>query len=114
MTLSLIDKHVIDSYETVVRICNSVIRSAGLLGIHLDIIQDPTVEQIVRLLDTVVIPTLDKLSGYGNLSPDVGIKVANIRQYALHLRELQIAIAEQDVDAFEAVLSRLKREAMIG
>ena len=113
MTTSLIDKHIFDSYELVVRICNNVMRNAGLLGIHLDVLQNPTVAQIVKLLDYVVIPTLEKLSGSGHLSPEGGMKVANIRQYALHLRDLQIDITGNDVDAFDADLNRLKSEAML-
>ena len=113
MSTSLIDKHIFSSYELVVKICNNVMRNAGLLGIHLDVLQNPTVAQIVQLLDFVVIPTLDKLSTSGNLSPEGGIKVANIRQYALHLREIQIAIANNDAETFDAALNQLQSEAMI-
>lgn len=113
MTTTIIEKHILSSYELVVGICNNVMRNAGLLGIHLDVLQNPTVEQIVQILDVVVIPTLDKLSTSVMLSPDAGVKVANIRQYALHLREIQIAISKKDVQAFDAALNRLKSEAMI-
>ena len=113
MTLSVIDRHVLESYESVIKIYNTVMRNAGLLGIHLDIIQDPTVQQIVHLLDVVVIPTLDRLLGYEHLSPESGIRIANIRQYALHLRCLQIAIADQSIEAFDAALVKLQAEAML-
>jgi hypothetical protein len=113
MTTTIIEKHILSSYELVVGICNNVMRNAGLLGIHLDVLQNPTVEQIVQILDVVVIPTLDKLGSSVSLSPDAGMKVANIRQYALHLRELQIAISEKNVQSFDVALNRLKSEAMI-
>lgn len=113
MTTSLIDQHVFNSYELVVKICNKVLHNAGLLGIHLDVLQNPTVEKIVQIFDVVVIPTLDKLGSSGYLTPEGGLKVANIRQYALHLREIQIAIEKNDVEAFDVALNRLKSEAMI-
>lgn len=113
MTTALIDQHIFKSYELVVEICNKVMRNAGLLGIHLDLLQNPTVEQIVQLLDVAVIPTLDKLSTSGHLSPEGGLKAANIKQYALHLRAIQAAIKDKNVTAFDEALNRLKSEAMI-
>lgn len=76
-------------------------------------IPDPNVRQIAKAFDFVVIPLLDELSRDYEFSPESGMKIANIKTYALHLRAITIAIDNNDLEEFNKNVSLLMSEPML-
>jgi hypothetical protein len=110
---SLIDAEVIKVYEQVVDTCNKIIRQAKVFGFSFMEIPDPNIHSIASVLDNVIIPILDNLCKSGNFSPESGIKMANIKQYTLHIREIALALEENDRLCFERSVAALASEAML-
>ncbi|HRJ52301.1 MAG TPA: hypothetical protein PLE99_06015 [Candidatus Thiothrix moscowensis] len=110
---SLIDDEVKAIYEEVIHTCNRIINHSNIYGFQLMHIPDPNIHQMSRTLDEMVVPIIDRLVVYGDFSPESGLKIVNVRQYVLHIRELTLALANQDKSAFDQVVSVLKKEAMI-
>jgi hypothetical protein len=109
----LIDCKVEELWENVVRSCNSVLSHAEIYGFQLMNIPDPNVRKIAKTFDSIVIPLLDELARDYDFSPESGMKIANIKTYALHLRAITIAIDENNVDAFNKNVDLLMSESLL-
>lgn len=109
----LIDNEVQEVYETVIQTCNKILNHADTLGFEFMHKPDPDVHQMSWLLETVILPTIDKLVLQGDFSPESGIKVANIRQYTLHIRQMTHALNSQNKVEFERIVTILNSEAML-
>lgn len=100
-------------WELVVHSCNRVLDHAHVYGFRLMDIPDPNINQIAELFDVHIIPLLDKLAREHEFSPESGIKIANIKQYTLHLRAITLAISNDDHAEFERIVDLLKAEPML-
>ncbi|MBO0611693.1 hypothetical protein [Thiothrix fructosivorans] len=110
---ALIDEEVKAAYEDVIQTCNKIIYHSNTYGFQFMHMPDPNVHQMSRTLDEMVVPIIDMLVARGNFSPESGLKMVNIKQYVLHIRELTLALDNQDKAAFDRVVSVLKQEAML-
>lgn len=108
----IVDDKVQALWENVVQACNKILYHAKVYGFQLMTIPDPNIHDIARTFDTVVIPLLDDLADY-NFSPESGMKMANIKMYALHLRAITIAIDKNDKDEFDKNVGLLMSESML-
>jgi hypothetical protein len=108
-----IDREVISVYEDVISTCNKVINHANILGFHLMHIPDPNIHSIIVVLEDIIIPMLDNLSKSGNFSPESGLKISNIKQYALHLRKIALALQQGNREQFSEAVATLQKEAML-
>ncbi len=111
--VSIVDGKVERLWEHVVRSCNTILHHADLYGFELMTIPDPNVHQIAKMFDSIVIPLLDDLAKNYDFSAESGMKIANIKTYALHLRAITIAIDNDDKQSFEANVDLLLRETML-
>lgn len=111
--VSAIDKAVTEVWDDVIQICNLVMKQANIYGFELMGSTEPNVHQVSKLLDSVISPLLDTMMRIGDFSPESGIKIANIRQYNLHLREISLALDKDDKQAFKAAVKKLSSEAHI-
>lgn len=112
-TEQLIDSEVHDMYVSVIQTCNKLLRQADLLGFENMSEPDPNIHEMSRSLDTVVIPVIEKLVQSGDFSPESGMKVANIRQYILHIRRMTEALDSQNKLEFDKIVAILDSEAML-
>lgn len=108
-----VDGKVHELWESVVTTCNRVLYLAEFYGFQLMSLPDPNVHDLAKMFDTVVIPLLDQLARDHDFSPESGIKIANIKTYAMHLRAITIAIDEDDKDAFDTGVNLLMSENML-
>lgn len=108
-----VDQSVQELWEQVVQTCNRVINQAEMHGFQLMALADPNVHEVSKMLDLIVCPLLDSLVKDAEFSPQSGMKMANIRQYNLHLREITLALDENCVDKFNTSVENLSREAML-
>lgn len=108
-----IDQSVQELWEQVVQTCNRVIHQTKIHGFQLMAIADPNVHEVSKMLDLYVCPLLDNLVKEAEFSPQSGIKIANIRQYNLHLREITLALDAKDRTKFNQSVENLSREAML-
>tara|TARA_R100001143_G_C3357553_1_gene133414 strand:+ start:1177 stop:1542 length:366 start_codon:yes stop_codon:yes gene_type:complete len=100
-------------WNSAIDFCTKILHHADVYGISLMHIPNPNVHQLERLLSLVVIPSLTQLiEEYGDLEPDHGIRLDNLRQYSLHLRNIVQAIKNESEDAFDAAVEALRREPM--
>ena len=109
----VIDGKIQDLWEGVVAVVNKVTKHADVYGFELMTIPDPDVHKLTRALDMVVVPYLDELVRTVEFSPESGIKMANIRQYTLHLREITIALDEKDQVLFDKTIELLVNSPML-
>jgi hypothetical protein len=109
----VVDKKVHDLWESVVTTCNKVLHHANFYGFQLMSLPNPNIHEIAKLFDTIVIPLLDDLARNYDFSPESGMKMANIRTYALHLRAITIAINEDNKADFDNNVSLLMSESML-
>ncbi len=110
---SKVDGKVQVLWDSVVSSCNTVLHHADMYGFQLMTLPDPNIHQIAKLFDVVVIPLLDELVRDCDFSPESGMKIANIKTYAMHLRAITIAIEEDNCDAFDKAVSLLMSESML-
>lgn len=108
-----IDGQVQELWCSVVRSCNMVLHHAKVYGIQLMDIPDPDIHKIAKVFDTVVIPLLDELARDYEFSPESGMKMANIKQFAMHLRAITIAVDEDDAEELNRDVDLLTNEAML-
>lgn len=109
----IIDGKVQELWEGVVQTVNKVTKHADIYGFELMTIPDPDVHKLSRMLDMVVVPLLDDLIRNVVFSPESGIKIANIRQYTLHLREITVALDDNDQEMFENTIDLLAKSPML-
>lgn len=110
---SIVDLNVQKLWGHVVTSCNRVLHHAEVYGFQLMDLPDPNIHQMANVIDTVVLPVLDELARRYDFSPESGMKVANIRTYAMHLRAINIAIKENDSVAYYKNVDLLMAEPMI-
>jgi hypothetical protein len=110
---ALIDKEVFSLYEQVIDTCNKILAHANVFGFSLMHVPDPNIHSIVIVLEGAVIPLLDMLVKSGDFSPESGIRIANIKQYTLHIREIVLALEQEDKIKFNRAVSLLKSESML-
>jgi hypothetical protein len=108
----IVDDKVQELWDHVVYSCNKILHQAEVYGFQLMNIPDPNVHKIAKSFDTIVIPLLDDLANY-DFSPESGMKMANIKTYALHLRAISIAIDNNDKEAFDKNVDLLMSESML-
>lgn len=108
----VIDQNVEELWYQVVQACNKICHHAKFYGIQLMYLPDPNVHDIAKLLETVVIPLIDSLAEF-DFSPESGMRMANIKTYSLHLKDITKAINEDDVNKFNASVDLLMSEAML-
>lgn len=111
--VSPVDQKVEELWESVVATCNRVISQSKLYGFQLMSLPDPNIHKVSQALNVVVCPLLDKLTMQASFSPESGMKIANIKQYNLHLREIVLALDEGCVDSFAKAVEKLSSEAML-
>lgn len=109
-----VDGKVHELWESVVSTCNRVLYQAEFYGFQLMSLPEPNVHEIAKLFDTLVIPLLDQLARDYEFSPESGIKMANIKTYAMHLRGITIAIDQEDQELFNKSVDLLMSENMLG
>lgn len=109
----IIDEHVQVLWEGVVQTLNKVIHHANIYGFELMTIPDPDVHKISQALDNVVLPTLEIIIKGTEFSPESGLKMDNIKQYALHLREIRYAIDNNVKEDFDRIIALLESSPMI-
>jgi len=109
----LIDKKVIAVYKQVIETCNKILNHANILGFHLMHVPEPNVHSIIVVLEGVIIPLLDKLTMSGDFSPESGIKIADIKQYTLHIREISLSLEQGDREKFNRSVATLQHEPML-
>lgn len=109
-----IDQRVQELWEQVIYSCNRVLKHANVHGFEFMHIPNPNVREMAWMLDKIVCPLLDSLAEKGQFSPESGIKVANIKQYTLHLRTITLALDQNDQEKFNEAVSSLGKESMIG
>jgi hypothetical protein len=100
-------------WEDVRKTCNRVLQQANMYGFGLMHIPDPNVKNVAQTLNFVVVPMLDKLADKAEINPELGLKIVNMRQYALHLREIAIALGTGDELKFDRVVEMLRKEPML-
>ena len=101
-------------WEGVVGLCSKVLRQADVYGVELmHIPDDPNIFKLEKLLTYAVCPILDALCKKDDLPPDYGMKVDNIRQYAIHLRNIIRAIESKSHEEFDHHVALLSKEPMI-
>lgn len=110
---NIVDGKVHELWENVVATCNRVLHQAEFYGFQLMSLPDPNIHDIAKTFDTLVIPLLDSLVRDYEFSPESGMKIANIKTYALHLRAITIAIDEDDQDSFNKSVDLLMSESML-
>ncbi len=110
---SAVDGKVQELWESVVSTCNKVLSHADLYGFQLMSLPNPNIHHMAKLFDTVVIPILDDLARNHEFSPVSGMKMANIRTYALHLRAITIAINDDNKESFNYNVNLLMSESML-
>jgi hypothetical protein len=110
---AIIDTEVMRLYEHVIYTCNKILRQAKIFGFHFMNVPDPNIHEMVQVLEHLIVPVLDNLCDSGNFSPESGIKVANIKQYTQHIREIATALDKEDRDRFYAGVATLDKEAML-
>lgn len=108
-----VDGKIQELWENVVISCNKILHNAELYGFQLMEIPDPNVHMVKKMFDQVVIPLLDDLANDYEFSPESGLKIANIRVYALHLRAISIALIEDDEEKFHTHIDLLLQESML-
>ena len=109
----IIDGKIQELWENVVRVVNKVTMHADLYGFELMDIPDPDVHKLTKTLDLVVVPLLDELIKTVEFSPESGIKIANIRQFTLYLREITIALDGSDKELFNNTIDLLAKSPML-
>lgn len=108
----IVDDKVQELWNHVVQVCNRVLYQANVYGFQLMSIPEPNIHAVAKSFDTIVIPLLDDLANY-DFSPESGMKMANIKTYALHLRAITIAIDKDDKDEFDKNVDLLMSESML-
>jgi len=74
---------------------------------------DPNVFEISHIFDFVILPILEKLESDPNLLPEDAIKIVNIQQYSLHLRNIVKALNKNDEPAFNQAVKELDSESFL-
>jgi hypothetical protein len=110
---AVVDGEVENVWHKVVYSCNKIMDHAQVYGIKLMDIPEPNIHQLAKSIEKFVIPLLDELARDYDFSPESGIRVANIKTLSIHLRELIVAIDEQDVNRFNQVIALLNNEPML-
>lgn len=110
---ALIDQEVVAFYGEAIATCNKILNQAKIYGFSLMHLPDPNIHSIVKLFENIIIPILDGLCKSGDFSPDSGIRIANIKQYTLHLREISLALEQGDKNKFSKAVSELQHEPML-
>ena len=110
---SSVDQSVEELWESVVHTCNRVISQAEFYGFQLMSLPDPNIHEVSKSLNLIVCPLLDELTNQAAFSPESGMKIANIKQYNLHLREIVLALDEGCADNFYKSVEKLSSEAML-
>lgn len=110
---SAIDATITEFWGQVVHTCNRILSQAKVYGFEFMDLPEPNVYQVSKALDSYVCPFLDKIIREGDFSPESGIRIANIRQYNLHLREVVLALEEGNHENFKVAIEKLSSEAMI-
>lgn len=111
--VSTIDAAVTEFWGHVVDTCNRIISQANVYGFEFMDLPEPNVYQVSKALDSFVCPFLDTVTRIGDFSPESGIRIANIRQYNLHLREVVLALEEGNQENFKVAIEKLSSESMI-
>ena len=101
-------------WEGVIKLCSKVLDQAEVYGVELmHIPDDPNIFKLERLLTYAVCPILDAICKKDDVPPDYGMKLDNIRQYAIHLRNIIRAIESKNTKDFDHHVGLLANEAMI-
>ena len=109
----VIDGRIQEIWEKVIHTCNRVLHQANYHGFELMHKANPNVHEVARTLEHIICPLLDEIVRNADISPDSGVRMANIRQYTLHLREMTIALDNGDQQKFNGAVSALDAESML-
>ena len=102
-----------EMWHKTLRLCNRVLHQIDVYGYDLMNEQDPGIHEFEKIMRFVVCPMLDQVVEEGNVDPHHGMKVDNIRQYSLHLREMAQAIRQDDRNSFDQHANLLAAQAML-
>lgn len=100
------------AWHMVIDISSKVLHQAKVHGFQFMDIQNPSVDDFISLLDVVILPVIEKLRSSGNVTPMAEMKLININQYHLRLRQISVALKQMDEIAFAGAVSDLRREIM--
>ncbi|MBM7423831.1 MULTISPECIES: hypothetical protein [Spongiibacter] len=100
-------------WEKTVLFCNKVLHHSRTYGFTLMDIPDPDVHKICDSLETVVLPVLSKIVDRPELADEDHIKIANVRQYILHIQNIVQAIHQDDEAAFIDAVNALENESFL-
>tara|TARA_A100000171_G_C2139929_1_gene154214 strand:+ start:8866 stop:9336 length:471 start_codon:yes stop_codon:yes gene_type:complete len=104
------EKYIDFAWNTIVRVCNTVLVHADSFGFQLMHLPDPDIKKMYHNLQ-VLIPLLEKITELES-DPEQNRIVINLRQYLLHLRTIVQAIDNQDEESFDRAIELLSNEAM--
>jgi len=93
--------------------CNRVLNQAKVYRFHLMDIPDPDVRTMSAILDLVIIPILEHLEEDPNILPEDGIKLVNVQQYNIHLRNIVQALKNDNQEDFETAVAALEAESLL-
>lgn len=99
-------------WQNVVKNCNNILKYAEVHGLMLMEIQNPNVHDVLETLN-FIIPVIDKISKSCEFSPESGMKLANIKTYTLHLKEISLAVETGNASLFESAIEKLDGEAKL-
>jgi energy-converting hydrogenase Eha subunit H len=104
---------VAEMWKKTVRLCTTVLHQVDLFTFDLMQLPDPNIMDFEKIMRFVVCPLLDQVAGEGNIDPYHGMKVDNIRQYSLYLREIAQAIRTGNREKFDRYVELLAEQAML-
>ncbi len=105
-----IEDMVHEVWHLVTDIANRVLDHAHVLGFNFMDVPHPSVHDFIRILDIVLIPTIDRILSCGDVPPLAGMKLINVNQYYLRLRQISFALKDADEIAFTQAVEDLRRD----
>ena len=97
-----------DIWEDVFNYYDKVLKDADIHGFDLINLPKPNVKDFLNMLDVVIIPVLDRIADKGNTSYTATNKIINMKQCAIFLRQMVVAIQANDAVGFESALKELR------
>lgn len=99
--------------DSVIKSCNRVLYHARDYGFQLMELPDPDARKMYNLIHRGILPILEELESDPNIDPENGIKLANVKEYIRHLRNVVKAMDDNDEAAFNRAIDALNGEKLI-
>lgn len=81
-------------------VVTKVLQNCEIHGFELMHNANPSMEEVVRLMDNVALPLLDHILSSDFMNPYEEMKLVNIHQFAWHLRQISKAIQDGNSELF--------------